>query len=90
MFDQLVATWKIAGLVSERRELTSPKNATWRGYIVKVASLGRTFELTVSDRDFGTLGEGQVVTATGHFDEIGGRLKLIADKIQQVQQGKPA
>ena len=75
MFDQLVAGWKVAGMVAERRPLTSAKNPAWRGWVLKVASLGHTFELTVTERDYESVMEGQIVSVSGHFDEVQGRLE---------------
>ena len=34
------STFKISGDVTDRRELTSDKNKSWRGYVVKIAAVG--------------------------------------------------
>jgi hypothetical protein len=72
------ADWQIVGVVNELRELTSPKNAAWRGYLVKLAGLGSTYELHVSRELYGTVATGQLIEASGGFEYQKGELKLIA------------
>lgn len=73
----LSAEWKISGIVTERRELTSQKNASWRGYAVKVASLGATFDLQVTPEQFDDIAQGEMLVFTGTFQEQGGFQKFI-------------
>lgn len=78
-----LAVWKIGGIVNELRELTSTKNAAWRGYVVKLQSLGHTFELGVTAEQYASLIVGELVEAIGRFEEQAGRLKLVADRIDK-------
>lgn len=71
------AEWVISGIVTELRELTSQKNQTWRGYAVKVASLGATFDLQVTASQFNQLAQGEVLKFRGTFQEQGGFQKFI-------------
>lgn len=73
----LSAEWIISGIVTERRELTSQKNASWRGYAVKVASLGATFDLQVTPEQFATIAQGEMLKFRGTFQEQGGFQKFI-------------
>jgi hypothetical protein len=83
----LSASWKISGIVSERRELTSDKNKSWRGYVVKVASLGTTFEVQVDKRQYEELTPGQLLQLDGHFEDQGGRQKLVVDRYSELKDG---
>lgn len=73
----LSAEWKISGIVTECRELTSQKNASWRGYAVKVASLGATFDLQVTAEQFNQIAQGEMLVFNGTFQEQGGFQKFI-------------
>jgi hypothetical protein len=79
----LDASWNVIGIVTELRELKSEKNKAWRGYIVRVASLGATFELQASAEQFSELAVGMVTSLHGRFDEQGGRQRLIITKIEE-------
>lgn len=78
-----MAAWKIGGLINDKRELTSPKNAAWRGYVLRLQSLGHTFELGVTAEQYATAAIGELVEAIGRFEEQAGRLKLVADRIEK-------
>lgn len=65
---QYEASWKITGDVVDRRELTSEKNKAWRGYVVKVAVVGATLEVQVSEAEFKSLGVGEHVQLAGRFE----------------------
>ena len=66
----LEAGWRVVGIITERRELKSPKNEKWRGYVCKVATLGMTAELQLSPEQFTAVTEGQHIAALGTFEEI--------------------
>ena len=89
---QLWANWSIAGIVTEARILTSDKNKAWRGYIIKVATLGQTFELSCDEGQFNGLSAGQHVCFEGHWEEQKGKtgtyLKLIVDRVVEVDTGE--
>ena len=76
----LSAEWIISGIVTERRELTSSKNASWRGYAVKVASLGATFDLQVTADQFNQIAQGEMLKFRGTFQEQGGFQKFIVSR----------
>ncbi len=84
----LEATWNVIGIVTELRELKSSKNATWRGYLVRVASLGATFELQADADQFATMAVGQYASFTGRFDEQAGRQRLVIDRITEPEEAK--
>ena len=73
----LSASWIISGIVTECRELTSAKNKDWRGFIVKLASLGATFEVQCSPQQFRQFSPGMEVECHGLFEEQQGRTKFI-------------
>lgn len=81
MNGNLTAGWAMAGVVMEKRELTSTKNANWRGYVFKLATLGHTFELNVSHDQYALLVIGEQLEIRGRFEEQSGKLKLIAERI---------
>ncbi|MEL6310968.1 MAG: hypothetical protein AAFQ17_01160 [Pseudomonadota bacterium] len=88
---QLWSQWSIGGIVTERRELTSKKNESWRGYVVSVAGLGQTFEINVTKEQFDELADGQHVHLTGEFENQRGAsgsflrlvLKHISDEMPE-------
>lgn len=75
--------FSIAGIITETRELTSQKNKDWRGYVIKIATLGKIFELTVDQKQFNDLAAGQNLEFIGHFEEQRGNsgtfIKYILD-----------
>ncbi len=50
MFDGLVTRWEMGGLLNDKRELKSPKDANWRGYVVKIGTLHGVFEALCGGR----------------------------------------
>ena len=68
---EVSATWRIVGVVAERRELKSEKASAkdWRGYVVKVMTLGATFEITVTHDQFDKVGDGEPVEMVGRFEQ---------------------
>ena len=81
----LEAGWRVVGIITERRELKSPKNEKWRGYVCKVATLGMTAELQLSPEQFTAVTEGQHIAAVGTFEESGGVLRLRTSKITDAE-----
>ena len=85
---QLWAKWSIAGVITDARTLTSQKNKDWRGYILKVATLGQTFELGVEAEQYQAVAAGELHEFRGHWEEQRGDkgvfLKLIVDDIREV------
>lgn len=77
----LEAAWKVVGVVTEARELKSEKNASWRGYVAKIATIGMTAEVQLNGEQFKQVGEGEHIEARGRFEERGGYLKLVCEKI---------
>lgn len=73
---QLEADWRIVGAVVERRELTSEKNATWRGHVCKVATFGFCAELQLSAEQFRQVAEGMYIEARGRFEDNKGIIRL--------------
>jgi len=73
---KLYAKWEIGGVVQERRELKSEKNREWRGYVMKIATLGQTFEIQVNEEVYKRLAIGNAAIFTGSFEEFGGRLRF--------------
>lgn len=82
--DDLRCNFELVGLVKECRTLTSKTNAEWRGYVVKVGTLGQMFEVSFGDRRdlFEKCGEGVIVSMEGHFDEYRGSMKFIATSVK--------
>jgi hypothetical protein len=85
MIEGLKAQWSMQGIVNSKRELTSPKNAQWRGYVLKVATLGDSFEVNATAEQFASMNEGEIVKLAGHFETVAGRLKLTADTVQKAK-----
>lgn len=88
------ASWRIVGVCVERRELTSEKNASWRGYVCKLASMGGSFEVELTPKQFTTVGEGEAYDACGRFDpratKTGGtRVIFVAQSIKPLAGAKP-
>jgi len=86
----LSASWIIQGVVQELRELKSQKNAEWRGYVVKVASLGQTFEVHVTATQFTELQLNDMLECRGHFEAQGRDNKFVLDKYSKQQATKAA
>lgn len=80
---QLYASWSMMGVVTERRELTSEKNKSWRGYVVKVATLGATFEVQVTPEQYGQIAYGQSLELSGRLEEQQGRMRLVLVKFAE-------
>ena len=80
---QLYASWTVVGIVTELREFKSDRNKTWRGYSIRVASLGATFELTADAQQYSQIAVGQHLSFTGKFEESGGRQRLIITAIDE-------
>lgn len=78
----LEARWNVVGIVTEKRELTSPKNATWRGYVCRVATVGLTAEVNLTPELFGKVGEGELLKFSGRFELQERFLKLMAEKVE--------
>lgn len=81
----LQANWIISGIVTERRELTSEKNKSWRGYVCKLASLGATFEIQLTPEQYNQLADGQMTEMRGRFDEQQGRQRFVCDNFKEVK-----
>lgn len=82
----LSAEWIISGVVTECRELTSQKNTTWRGYSVKVASLGATFDLQATPEQFRRISSGEMLLFRGTFQEQGGFQKFVIQHFGPIPQ----
>lgn len=85
---QLWSTWSIAGVVVEARELTSQKNATWRGYVVKVQTLGQTFELQTDVDQHKKLAAGMNMAFAGRFEDQGGRQRFVVESMVDAAKAK--
>jgi hypothetical protein len=86
MSSEYRSAWQIIGMVVGRRELTSPKNPSWRGYVAKVATIGSTFEVNVTADTFGMLMDQVAYDFSGRFEDRSGRLTLIADRIKPLPE----
>lgn len=82
---KLYANWTIAGIVKEKRQLTSQKNKDWRGYIIKIATLGDSFELQADLEQFNQIGEGEHIEITGEFEEQNGKQRFIIKNYKPVK-----
>jgi hypothetical protein len=74
--------WTGTGVVTERRTLTSPKNKDWKGWALKVATLGATLDVSVDEAMFKQIGEGQQVELAGRFEVRDSIPRLVATKLQ--------
>ena len=68
--------FQIEGQIAERRELTSAKNATWRGWILKVATIGSTLEMNCTHEQFMSVVDGEMVACQGKISDEAGRMRL--------------
>ena len=84
----LQAKFHVVGVVQERRELKSQKNPNWRGYVLKVASLGVLVELTVSAEQFAAIGQGELMEFVGRIEQAGNRQQLVLAQAKPVGQAK--
>lgn len=79
----LWAKWSIGGIIVDTRVLTSHKNKDWRGYLIKVAGLGQTFEISCTAEQQAKLAAGEHYDFRGTFEEQKGQsgtfMKLILD-----------
>jgi hypothetical protein len=76
------AGWEVDGIVIETRELKSEKNASWRGYVTKIATIGLTLEVNITEPIFRTLAAGMPVSAAGRFEAAGDRVRFVATAIK--------
>lgn len=83
MVPGLSASWQMPGVVTERREIKSAKNAAWVGYVLKIATMGATFDVTVTPELYNSVAPGEQVEATGHFEDQKGILRLICDRLKR-------
>lgn len=79
------ARWEFMARVMEKRELTSKNNASWRGYLVTVATMGKKFELDCTDQDYAHLVVGHDYLLQGVFDEFNGRDKYKLTEITDAE-----
>lgn len=82
------AEWTITGVVTEKRVMKSQKNADWQQPIVKVQTMGDTFELQCDDTLFGKIAEGEFLRIHGDFERRPGRergtvLNFVAREVTQ-------
>jgi hypothetical protein len=73
------SAWSVSGILVEKRELKSQKNATWRGYLWKIQTAGHMAELQVSEQQFALKGfdEGAGVVTQGRFEDSQNGLRLV-------------
>ena len=83
-FQGMGAAFEVNGVVREKRELKSAKNAEWRGYTVKLATFGACVEVNVSAELYAVTipDENTLVRCVGRLEEQQGRLKAVADSIR--------
>lgn len=80
------ASWSIIGLIVERRILTSKNNASWSQPLVKVQTMGDTFEVTCTPELYALTAEGELLELTGKFDRRPGKegvphLNFVAESV---------
>lgn len=76
--------WTMPGIVSDLRELkTKEKKEVW-AYSVTVLATGGTFEMQTKDVNvFKSVGQGEEIIATGHFEQYQGNLKLVVTSFKK-------
>lgn len=89
VFDGLVTRWEMGGLLNDKRELTSQKQASWRGYVVKIGTLHGVFEALSSAEVWQKLVVGQAYRFGGHLEDQRGTLRLMLDRVLPLNE-KPA
>lgn len=67
------ASWTITGLITDRRILTSQKNAEWSQPMVKVQTLGDTYEVSCTKEIYAQMAEGELLELRGEFERRPGR-----------------
>ena len=87
---KLFANWNVCGIVTEKRELTSKKNADWRGYIVKVATLGESYEIQTTPEQYKAIGDGEHIECTGKFEEQNNKQRFVLDNWKSVSKKEAA
>lgn len=88
----LQAKFHVSGIVQELRELKSEKNKSWRGYRVKVATLGLTMELTVTHDQHSKLAAGEMMEFAGLFEQAGQNIQYVVHSFKpfKMTDGKAA
>ncbi len=81
----LEAQWKIIGVVTEVRELTSPKNESWRGYVCRVATFGLAAEIQLTEELFRRIVSGSYLEFHGRFQDMKGILKLVCESFKEAE-----
>ena len=81
----LGAKCQIVGVVQEKRELKSTKNAAWRGWVCKLATIGEGYEVQLTEGAFSLVNDGDVVDADCGLEVQGGRLRLIVKELKTVK-----
>lgn len=77
----LGSEWSIEGVIQEKRPLTSAKSPDWRGWLVKVATLGNAFEIMVAKDQFDGVHEGEIRKFSGELEYSSNKLRLICKRI---------
>jgi hypothetical protein len=82
--------WELQGVVLETRIITAKKqNSEWRCYVIRVAGLGKQFEIQSQDIKFyNAVGRGQVIMAKGDFEFYNNIPKLMVRELTDVQSNK--
>ena len=82
--------WELQGVVLETRIVNAKKqNSDWKCYIIKVAGLGKQFEIQSQDiKYYNAVGNGQIITAKGDFEFYNNTPKLIVREIIDIQSKK--
>ena len=88
------AEWSITGLIVERRVLTSKNNPDWSQPIVKVQTMGDTFDVSCAKELYDRIGDGELLQLRGRFDrrpgkEGGSHLNFICEDVTAVSTAGP-
>lgn len=85
------SVWKVSGVVTEKRVVTSPKNPNWRMNVAKVMTLGSTFEVQIEDEtQFNSIEPTHEYVMGGGLSMVQDRIRLVANVVNRVDaDGKP-
>lgn len=85
MFGDTKNDFVVAGELTEKRLLTSPKS-DWKGYVLKIAVKGATLEIHVSEEEYNRAVEQSHYHITGDIGTQGTRTQLTAKQIKRLSE----
>ena len=85
---ELVDRWEVTGVVMDQRQIKSKKpDSDWQMYILKIAGLGKAFEVQTEDVAlYSRVALGEHVRCTGDFDFFNSIPKLVLREVESIDE----